>query len=252
MIGAVAAGTGATGAASGSSSIGSSIGASAAASSMDTGGSILINLIQNQYNKRAAEAARDYNERMVNTAHQREVNDLKAAGLNPILSATGGSGAGSIPSPVPNMDGPEISPAAKFMETLSALQAIDQAKADIEEKKAATKNLFEKTNTERTLQEANSAQKARDLSQVKVNEEIADKTVADKMKSIADMHLSTAQAEKAYSEAQANEYDNVEKQQNAKIYSGQAGEFIKWLDYLKSWVPLLQSKGGNKKWNGKK
>lgn len=46
-----------------------------------------------QFNADQAELSRQWQEMMSNTAHQREIKDLQAAGLNPVLSAMGGSGA---------------------------------------------------------------------------------------------------------------------------------------------------------------
>lgn len=62
------------------------------------GGAALLGAgITTAFGVREARKNREFQERMSSTAHQREVEDLRRAGLNPALSATGGSGA-STPS----------------------------------------------------------------------------------------------------------------------------------------------------------
>lgn len=62
---------------------------------------------QFKYQKHLMEMQHAWAEKMRATAHQTEVQDLRAAGLNPILSAMNGSGAVTPSAPVPTVPSPD-------------------------------------------------------------------------------------------------------------------------------------------------
>lgn len=79
----------------------------------------------NLWNADQAQKNREFQERMSSTAHQRQVKDLRAAGLNPILAATGG--ASSPAGSAPTANAPTVNPVNRGEAVAAGLKSISSS-----------------------------------------------------------------------------------------------------------------------------
>ena len=157
-----------------------------------------------EFEAKQSQINRDWMTEMSNSAHQREVADLRSAGLNPILSATGGSGA-STPSASTavsgNMpDGPDFSGLGDSM-TKGFLGAIESG-LDMKKASAAIDN----TNANTTLAKTESLLKQSQTDSQELRNSFDAATQADRIaKTKSEKDVADALRRKAIAEAEVSE-----------------------------------------------
>lgn len=178
----------------------------------------------NVKSSKEAEKNRAFQERMSSTAHQREVADLRLAGINPILSyantgaTTPGGSTAQFDSPFKDGMSSAMSIAQRKTERAKAKQDIEVGKEQINSLKASAEN--------------SSASALREKSQVDVNAALQKKINQEAKES-------SARQSKIQWEAQKTRLDFIK---DKWIYSGKKGKVIRHLEKLKDVVPGVRIK----------
>lgn len=126
------------------------------------------------YDVNMTQAQWKHDEYMANSAHQREVSDLRSAGLNPILSATGGSGSATTSTPVIQSNSASASVSARQQARTQQLQAGLQVFGDLIQAQLKDKELnIASKNADTNLMNAVTQSKQTDSNTALQNSQIA-------------------------------------------------------------------------------
>lgn len=151
--------------------------AAVAGSVLDAGMGLVNAKYQKDLNQASANRQMEWQERMSNTSHQREVEDLKKAGLNPILSANAGASTPSGASGTTSAPGPTsfANSAAQYAKLKQEKESIDSQIGVNEETK--------KTQTElQKLYKENATQSAATAKQTQLQNQIVEKSLPNVLK----------------------------------------------------------------------